>query len=205
VTQQELKQLLTNVRLQRDDWQERAKKNEEASNQLIHVQQVLETTQIEICGWQEKVAQIDLLYLSEQQRYQQTLSLYSAEKARAADFLARYEQANAERTQYLALYNEAQEQLKFERRSKAGIKGWETRRKRENEYLKQEIAEMTVLLRDSLTRKDEAINTLYALSERMDRIQHLVDSVEEAAAKNPVDLLQKFKRIWSAIKEILDD
>jgi hypothetical protein len=37
----------------------------------------------------------------------------------------------------------------------------------------------------------------------MDRIQTLVDSVEEDSQSNPLSLLQKFKRIWQAVKDIL--
>jgi len=48
---------------------------------------------------------------------------------RAAELLSKYEEANVQCTHYLNLYNETQEQLKYERRSKASIKGWETRRK----------------------------------------------------------------------------
>lgn len=115
-----------------------------------------------------------------------------------------YETVLAERDQYITLYNEAQDQLKFERRSKAGIKGWETRRKRENEKLKQEIAEMMVLMRDSLAREETAISNLEEMATRMDRIQHLVDSVEDDTTDgNPISLLQKFRRIWQAVQDIL--
>ncbi len=115
-----------------------------------------------------------------------------------------YKTVLAERDQYITLYNEAQDQLKFERRSKAGIKGWETRRKRENEKLKQEIAEMMVLMRDSLAREETAIGNLEEMATRMDRIQHLVDSVEDDTTDgNPIGLLQKFRRIWQAIQDIL--
>lgn len=131
------------------------------------------------------------------------LCLYDEEKARAAELLAKYEEADAQRAQYLTLYNEVQEQLKYERSSKAGIKGWETRRKRENERLKREIGEMVVLLQESMARKDEAVNNLYALAERMDKIQRLVDSVDGDETSTPVGILQKFRRIWLAIKEIL--
>ncbi|MDZ8262209.1 MAG: hypothetical protein RMY63_28045 [Nostoc sp. ChiQUE01b] len=105
----------------------------------------------------------------------------------------------------MTLYNEAKVKLKHERRSKASIKGWETRRKAENEKLKREIAQMVVLLRDSLASKDEAVNNLYVVAERMDRIQSLVDSVEEETTNNPMGLVQKFKRIWLAIKDILSE
>jgi chromosome segregation ATPase len=166
---------------------------------------------------EQKVEETHSLYLEEQQRYQTTLTLYQEVQTQAQSYLALYDQekaktselsvqfqtAQAERDQYITLYNEAQSQLKFERRSKAGIKGWETRRKRENEQLKQEIGEMTVLLRDSITRRDAAIGNLEELANRMDRIQTLVDSVGESSTDTPVNLLQKFKRIWQAIQDIL--
>lgn len=144
-----------------------------------------------------------VLYQEAQTEVQSYLNLYDQEKEKSSALLVKYEAAQAERQHYFALYNEAQDQLKFERRSKAGIKGWETRRKRENELLKREVAEMTVLLRDSLARKDEAITHLEEVANRMDRIQNLVNSVEEDAASNPVGLLPKFKRIWQAIQDIL--
>jgi HSP90 family molecular chaperone len=169
------------------------------------LQQQLQTSQLAVDEWEQRATQNNQLYLSEQQRYQQTLCLYNEEKAKTVELIAKYQEADARRTQYLTLYNEAQELLKRERRSKAGIKGWETRRKIENERLKQEIAEMVVLLRESLASKDEAVNNLYALAERMDRIQQLVDSVEVESTGNPVGLLQKLKRIWLAIKDILSE
>ena len=166
---------------------------------------------------QKQADQNHQLYRDEQQQHQSTLdlyhdvqakansylTLYDKEKTRSKELLVKYEQAQIETQHYLTLYNEAQTQLKFERRSKAGIKGWETRRKRENERLKQEIGEMTFLLRDSLARKDQAINNLEALAERMDRIQTLVNSVEAESDNNPLGLVQKLKRIWQAVKDIL--
>jgi chromosome segregation ATPase len=113
------------------------------------------------------------------------------------------QKSQAEVCQWQGLYNETQAQLKYERHSKAGIKGWETRRKLENERLKREISEMATLLGESLARKDDAVNSLYMLAERMDRIQNLVDSVEEETTGTPIGLLQKFRRIWLAIKDIL--
>lgn len=50
-----------------------------------------------------------------------------------------------------------------------------------------------------------AVNSLYVVAERMDRIQSLVDSVEEETTNNPMGLVQKFKRIWLAIKDILSE
>lgn len=185
----ELSQQLRNVRAQRDEWQQRARENEEAGTKLVHVQQKFETLQVESTQLKES--------------YQVTLSLYEEEKTKAIELLTKYQEVDAERSKYLTLYNEAQVELKTERKSKSGIKGWETRRKRENERLKQEIAEMTVMLRESLERKDEAVDHLYNLAERMDRIQKLVDLVEDEPRTNPIGLVQKFKRIWLAIREII--
>lgn len=275
----ELQQRLETVRIQRDEWQQRAKENEEAASQrdeaeqrakeaasqLVHVQQEIQTYQIEAnelkleanelkerftqnylfyldeqenhqktlylyneekakisqlvhvhqreiqtCQLEanelkERVTQNYQFYIDEQQSHQQTLCLYNEEKARATELLTKYEVVNSEREMYLGLYNEAKAELKHERRSKAGIKGWETRRKAENERLKREIAQMVVLLRESLESKDEAVNSLYVVAERMDRIQSLVDSVEEETTNNPMGLVQKFKRIWLAIKDILSE
>ena len=195
----------TELITQRDEWEQRAKENQEAASQLIQVQQEIQANQVEVNELRELAAQNYQKYLDEQENYQQALHSYNEEKARATELLAKYEEISTQRDNYLTLYNEAQTQLKFERRSKASIKGWETRRKAENERLKREIAEMVVLLRESLTSKDEAINNLYIVAERMDRIQSLVDSVEEETTSNPVGLVQKFKRIWLAIKEILSE
>ena len=275
VSPHELQQRLETVRIQRDEWQQRAKENEEAASQrnewqerakeyqeaasqLVHVQQEIQTYQIEANELKEQVTQnyrfyIDeqenhqktlylyneekakifqlvhvhqreiqtcqleanelkeqvtqnyRFYIDEQQSHQQTLCLYNEEKARATELLTKYDAAKSEREMYLTLYNEAKAELKHERRSKASIKGWETRRKAENEKLKREIAQMVVLLRDSLASKDEAVNSLYLVAERMDRIQSLVDSVEEETSNNPIGLVQKFKRIWLAIKDILSE
>jgi hypothetical protein len=246
------------VRAQRDEWQQRAKENEEATSQLVHVQQEIQTYQIKANELKEQVTQnyrfyIDeqenhqktlylyneekakisqlvhvhqreiqtcqleanelkeqvtqnyRFYIDEQENHQKTLYLYNEEKTKATEFLTKYDAANSEREMYLTLYNEAKAELKYERRSKASIKGWETRRKAENERLKREIAQMVVLLRESLERKDEAVNSLYVVAERMDRIQSLVDSVEEETTNNPLGLVQKFKRIWLAIKDILSE
>jgi chromosome segregation ATPase len=144
--------------------------------------------QVQDAGTQAE--QTQNLYLKEQQRYQSTLTLYQSaqaqtesylalydeEKTKNNDLLTKYQAAQLECDRYIVLYNESQSQLKFERRSKAGIKGWETRRKRENELLKQEISEMTHLLRDSLERKEEAIDHLEELASRMDRICHVISS-----------------------------
>ncbi|MEH2205969.1 MAG: hypothetical protein V7K53_18130 [Nostoc sp.] len=182
--------------------------NEEKAkiSQLVHVhQREIQTCQLEANELKEQVNQNYRFYIDEQQSHQQTLCLYNEEKARATELLAKYDAANSEREMYLTLYNEAKAELKHERRSKASIKGWETRRKAENEKLKREIAQMVVLLRDSLASKDEAVNSLYLVAERMDRIQSLVDSVEEETTNNPIGLVQKFKRIWLAIKDILSE
>jgi multidrug efflux pump subunit AcrA (membrane-fusion protein) len=166
---------------------------------------------------QQKQQSALALYQEEQQRYQSTLALYetakteaqsyltlySQEQAKSAELLTQYEAAKAESQQYLMLYQEVESQLKFERRSKAGIKSWETRRKRENERLKQEVAEMAVILRDSMSREENALTDLDAIAQRMDRIQALINSAEEDTPQNPIGLLQKFQRIWQAVREIL--
>lgn len=151
---------------------------------------------------QTQVQSYSALYQEAQTQFQSYLALYESEKTKNDQWLIQFEDVQAERDHYLTLYQESQDELKFERRSKSAIKGWETRRKRENERLKHEISEMTVLLRDSLERKDEAINSLYVVAERMDRIQRLVDSVDDDTA-TPGGMLQKLQRIWQAVKEIL--
>jgi len=201
----ELKTLLSNARVQRDEWKQRAQENEEAAHQLVHVQQEFQLNQNELHDWQERAKQNHQLYLTEQQNYRQTFFLYQEEQGKTQSFITLYNEAQAQSQHYLSLYNEAQTQLSFERHSKAGIKGWETRRKRENQRLKQEIGEMTVLLRESLARKEEAVSNLYVLAGRMERIQQLVDSVEEEPANSPITFLQKLKRIWQALKEILEE
>jgi len=143
------------------------------------------------------------LYQEAEAQTQSYLTLYETEKTRGDELVITFEAVRGERDRYLTLYGESQEQLKFERRSKAGIKGWETRRKRENQQLKQEIAEMTVLLRDSFERKDAAVGNLYVLAERMDRIQQLVDLVDETSTTTPMGMIQKFQRIWQTVREIL--
>lgn len=207
VSPDELKRLLATVRVQRDEAKEEAKEKEEQAEQ--HYQLYIEAQQ------QQQTA--ITLYQEEQQKYQTTLQLYEQvqseaqsyivlyeqEKTRSGELQIKYETAQAESQRYLVLYNTAQSELKLERRSKAGIKSWETRRKRENERLKQEIAEMAVVLRDSLARKDEAVNHLEELANRMDRIQTLVDIAEADTSTNPVGMLTKFRRIWQTIQDIL--
>ncbi|MEB3273873.1 MAG: hypothetical protein VKJ85_08830 [Prochlorothrix sp.] len=171
--------------------------------QFAVVQQQYEVVQNEIVVWQGKVQENEQLYRAEQARYQETLGLYNQERDRANSLLAQYEAADAERAQYLVLYEDTLAELEFEKRSKAGIKGWETRRKRENERLKQEIAELAILLRDSLDRKEEAIANLETMASRMDRIQNLVNSVESGTKEGQANLLEKLRRIWVSIKEIL--
>ena len=200
-----LRSRLDETLTERDQLKQNVQENQEAATQLVHVQQEFQTFQLEAYTWKESASHNQQLYLSEKNNYQQTLTLYNEERTTATELLAKYNEVDAERSKYLSLYNEAQSELKFERKSKAGIKGWETRRKRENQLLKQEIAEMTLLVRESLVRKEEAVDNLYALADRMDRIQKIVDSVEEGTSSSPVGLLQKLKRVWLAVKEILGE
>jgi len=203
----ESRQLLMTLRAQKNELQQKVQETEQQAEQTHHLyleeQQRYQTTFTLYQEEQEKYQSTLTLYQEVQTQAESYLTLYNQEQIRSGELLVKYETAQAERDEYLTLYNEAQTQLKFERRSKAGIKGWETRRKRENELLKREIAEMTFLLRDSLARKEEAIGNLDELANRMDRIQRLVDSVEGETDSNPIGLLQKFKRIWQAVKDIL--
>jgi hypothetical protein len=189
----ESKQLILTLRAQKDELLQQVKDTE---------QQVMQSHQL-LLEEQQRYQSTLTLYQEAQTQAQSYLVLYDQEKARTSELLVQVETVQTERDQYITLYNEAQSQLKFERRSKAGIKGWETRRKRENERLKREIGEMTVLLRDSIARRDAAIGNLEELANRMDRIQNLVDSVEETATDTPMGLLQKFRRIWQTIQDIL--
>ncbi|MBD1845929.1 hypothetical protein H6F89_21455 [Cyanobacteria bacterium FACHB-63] len=245
----ELRQLLSTVRVQRDEWQELARvkeqevtqthclyleeqqkhqtsvtlyqevqqqyqatltKYEEVQTQARSYLMQYEEAQTQVRSYftqyeeaQNQIQSYSVLYQEAKTQFESYLTLYKSEKTKNDQLSIQFEEVQAERDRYLTLYNESQNELKFERRSKAGIKGWETRRKRENERLKQEIGEMTVLLRDSLERKDEAIDSLYVVAERMDRIQRLVDSVDEDSTTNPVGMIQKLQRIWQAVKEIL--
>lgn len=203
----ELKASLMTVRAQKAELQQRVQEVEEQAGQnhqlYLEEQQKHQSAIALFQGEQQKYQTTLTLYQEAQTQAQSYLTLYTQEQARSSELLVKFETAQAERQHYLTLYDEAQAQLKLERRSKAGIKGWETRRKRENERLKQEIGEMTVLLRDSLTRKDEAITNLEDLAKRMDRIQSLVDSVEQESTSNPVNFLQKIARMWQAMKDIL--
>ena len=144
------------------------------------------------------------LYQEAQIQSQSYLTRYEEEKMKGDELTIKFEEIEGSRDRYLTLYNESQLQLKTERKSKAGIKGWETRRKKENEKLKREISEMAIILRDSMERKDEAINSLYAVAERMDRIQQMVDLVDDdTTATNPIGMMKKLQRMWQAIKEVL--
>jgi chromosome segregation ATPase len=192
---QELKQRLVTVQSQRDELKQ---EKEKTATQLVEVQQQFTFVRDDLKKKEE-------LYHEEQQKHQVTISLYNDEKEKAIVFIAKYEEADRDREKYLTLYNQTKNELKSERRSKAGIKSWETRRKQENERLKQEIGEMALLLQDSLARKDEAVNSLYMLAERMDRIQDLVDSVEELPSKTPIGFMKKMQRIFTAIKGILGE
>ncbi|PZV03638.1 MAG: hypothetical protein DCF22_26040 [Leptolyngbya sp.] len=62
---------------------------------------------------------------------------------------------------------------------------------------------MSLMLRDSMHREEGALTNLDAIATRMDRIQSLINSVDEEPADNPLGLLQKFKRIWQTVKDIL--
>lgn len=143
------------------------------------------------------------LYLNEQEQYQTIFNLYNQEQARSTELLIQYQEENTQKLNYLAQYNVLQKKLNTERRSKASIKGWGKRRKNENTRLKQQIGGMVILLRNSLERKEESINHLYLIGDRMDRIQHLMDSVEQESSRDPVKLLEKLMRVWLLVQKIL--
>lgn len=217
----ESKQLLMTLRAQKQELEQKVQQTEqqaEQTHQLYLKEQEQYQTTLTLYQDEKTNHQSTLTrYQDVQQKYQSTmtlyqeaqtqmtsyLALYDQEKARSQELVIQLETVQSERDQYLTLYNEAQTQLTFERRSKAGIKGWETRRKRENERLKQEIGEMTALLHDSLSREDTAIGNMEDLANRMDRIQSLVNSVQDGADDTPIGVVQKFKRIWQAIQEII--
>jgi hypothetical protein len=192
ITYAELKQKLALTKAEKDVLQ----------REKVQLQQQLQASQLTVDEWKEYEIQ-QQLFLSEQQKYQQTLFLYNEEKAKAVELFAKYEEVDAQRVQYLTLYNEAQAQLKSEKSSKASIKGWETRRKRENERLKQQIRDMVLLLRESLERKEESINHLYLIGDRMDRIQYLMASAELESNQDPVGHLEKLMRVWLLVQKIL--
>jgi hypothetical protein len=136
----------------------------------------------------------------EQQEFQNTLFLYNEEKSKATEFLTKYIEADAQQVKYFALYSESQLQLKEARKTIAGLRGWSTRRKKENDNLKQKISEMVVQLRDSYIREDEAIQNLYGLAERMDKIQKILDPVNEEYVS-----VEQLTRISILLKVILDE
>ncbi len=191
------------VKIERDEWKQKAQINEDAAIQLLDIQQQLQLSESrdnEIRLLSEKHYQ---LYLNEKEQYQTIFKLYNQEQAHSEGLLIKYQEANALQLQYLEQCNELQIELKKERRSKASIKSWQTRRKNENELLKQQIGDMVVLLRESLQRKEESINYLYLVGDRMDRIQRLMDSVEDESNRDPVGLLEKLMRVWLAVQKIL--
>lgn len=189
----DIKQLLSTIRSQRD----------EAKDQVVEKEQQLEESQTLYQEQHEKLQSTIVLYRETQEQASSYLALYTEEKTRSSELEVKYNETWKESQNYLALYKQIEQELKIERRSKAGIKGWETRRKRENERLKQEIGEMAIVLRKSLINKDQAIQSLENVAARMDRIQRLVDSVDDEVTNNPVGMLQKFQRVWVAVREIM--
>jgi chromosome segregation ATPase len=203
----ELKQIVNNLRFDCGELRDKVKteqKRAEDNQTLYQEAQQKHETAIALYE-QEKTKSGELLIQFEEVQIQreQYFSLYQQAQTEREHYVTLYTQVQQERDNYVVLYERAIEDLKFERRSKAGIKGWETRRKRENERLKQEIAEMTIVIKESLERKEEAVESLYALANRMDRIQKLVDSVEDTSSSNPLTVIEKLKRAWQAVKEIL--
>lgn len=185
---------------------------DEAKSQLLEIQNALaisertiDDSMILIRDWKSKSEQNYQLFCQEKDKYHKVQVEYEKQVLKNSEIQIKYQESDSQRLKYLSLYNEAQLSLKQARRSNAGIKGWETRRKKENEKLKQEISDMVIVLRESIERKDEAVGNLYDLASRIDKIQNLVDSVDEETGLPSINLLQKFKRIWVAIQEILSE
>ena len=203
----ELLNLLLKARSDRDELRQRTQELEQQAQQsqqlYVDEQQRYQSTLTLYQEEQERYRTTLTLYQEAHTQAQSYLTLYNQEQVRTQELTTQYEKAETERQHYLALYTQVQNELKFERRSKAGIKGWETRRKRENDRLKQEIAEMATLLRDSMNREEDALTNLEAIATRMDRIQSLINSVDEEPGDNAIGFLQKLQRIWQAVKEIL--
>ena len=172
-------------------------------SQKNEINEKLKSTQKAFEEEKEKSEANNQLLLHEKAKYKDLLLNYDNAKETIITLEAKYQEADTLRQKYVTLYSEAKDDLRFERRSKASIKGWQTRRKKENERLKQEIGQMVLVIQESLQKKDQAINNLYILAERMERIQDLVDSVEEEQNSSPIALFDKLKRIWSAIRIIL--
>jgi hypothetical protein len=179
----------TEAKIERDEWKQKAQNNEAAETQLLDIQQQLQISEARGDEIQLQAEEHYRLYLYEKEKYQTIFNLYNQEQAHSSKLLIKY--------------NELQTELKVERQSKASIKGWQTRRKNENERLKQQIGDMVILLRDSLERKEVSINHLYLIGDRMDRIQRLMDSVEQEASRDPVKLLEKLMRVWLLVQKIL--
>jgi hypothetical protein len=191
------------VKIERDEWKQKAQNNEAAAIQLLDTQQQLQLSEARSREIYLQTEENYRLYLKEQEQYQAIFNLYNQEQTRSTELLIQYQEANTLKLHYLAKYDELQTKLKAERQSKASIKGWQTRRKNENERLKQQIGDMVILLRDSLERKEESINHLYLIGDRMDRIQRLMDSVEQESNRDPVKLLEKLMRVWLVVQKIL--
>ncbi len=178
-------------------------RSDELQGQLRQAQ--AETQVWETVVWPDLTQQVQ----RERQRAWNALCVAQAAQEDQRLLIWQYQQAIEGQQQFRTLYQESQQELsrvrdelKFERRSKASIKGWETRRKAENDRLKREIADMARVLQQSMVREGEATATLRSLASRMDRIQSLVDGLD-AEATSPKNLLEKFQRIWQAIREIL--
>jgi chromosome segregation ATPase len=174
------------------------------------IQGQLQQTQAETQAWETVVwHDLEQQVRRERQRAWNALCVVQAVREEQQLLTWQYQQAIEGQQQFQTLYQQSQQELyrvrdelKFERRSKASIKGWETRRKAENDRLKREIADMVQVLQQSMVREDEAKATLQAIAGRMDRIQNLVNGLD-AEATSPKNLLEKFQKIWQAIQEIL--
>ncbi|MEA5502241.1 hypothetical protein VB735_03780 [Halotia wernerae UHCC 0503] len=73
---------------QRDEWQQRAKENQDAASQLTQIQQDIQTYQANVNELEKRAADNYLIYLDEQENYQQALNRYNEAKAKATELIA---------------------------------------------------------------------------------------------------------------------
>jgi chromosome segregation ATPase len=174
------------------------RKDEPASPQEL--KQLLMTVRSNLVDAKDEIKTLKTQQESDQEKIKETFELYSQEKYKLSELTHKYIEIDTQRSHYLALYDESQTKLKEARKTIAGLRGWSTRRKKENEKLKQDISEMVVRLRDSFIREDEAIRSLYGLADRMDKIQKVLDPVNEADVS-----VEQLARISVLLKVILDE
>jgi hypothetical protein len=174
------------------------RKDESTSPQEL--KQVLMTVRSNLVEAKDEIKTLKIQQEDDQQKIQETFELYRQEKDKSIEILFKYSESERQKIQHFDLYTESQLKLKEARKTIASLKGWATRRKKENDNLKQKISGMVIQLRESYTREDEAIKNLYGLAERMDKIQKVLDPVNEEYVS-----AEQLTRISILLKVILDE